>query len=78
MDILMRRRILLCLFAIVEGFGAFPLVGLSAEKPPTPLANEKVRGSAAADPSLRLTLPPQCFAVVGQEFRIDFGNLLPC
>jgi len=77
MDILIRRRILLCLFAIAEGFGALPLVGSSAETPPTPLTNEKDRGSAGADLSLRLTLPLQCFAVVGQQFRIDFGNLLP-
>lgn len=34
------------------------------------------QGSAPAETSVRLTLPPQCFAVVGQEFRIDFGNVL--
>jgi lysophospholipase L1-like esterase len=46
-----------------------------ADDAPVKAAAKDASPSSAAA-ALRLVLPPQCFAVVGQEFRIDFGNIL--
>jgi lysophospholipase L1-like esterase len=63
---------LLVLIGVVAGF---PPRGWPADSPPP--AVDKAKAPAAIAPSRLLTLPPQCFAVAGQELRIDFGNLLP-
>lgn len=61
------------ILAIALTFGSSPLAQAD-DAPAKAVAKDTSQSSVAA--ALRLVLPPQCFAVVGQEFRIDFGNVL--
>ena len=66
MQTILRRRLLLGCFVIAGTFVGHSQFGRAADTAP----------QAVAASTLKLTLPPQCYAVVGQEFRIDYGNLV--
>lgn len=69
----LRRRLLLGCFVIAGAIVGHSQFGRAADT--APQAGSAAKPIVAAS-ALKLTLPPQCYAVVGQEFRIDYGNLV--
>jgi lysophospholipase L1-like esterase len=73
---LIRGTIFVQLVAIGGWLLAFTSQAESADAPLTGTKDAGVQIAAGSNPQL-LALPSQCFAVAGQELRIDLDNLLP-